>query len=62
VHWLEVDHGSGVVVRLCVGSDGWVGYSDAGGPGLVCVLEEVRVERLPEQDQQANSAAVFEFE
>lgn len=62
MHWLEVGHGSGVVVRLCVGSDGWVGYSDAGGPGLVCVLEGVRVERLPEQGQQATSVAVFEFE
>ena len=61
MHWLEVDHGSRAVVRLCVGSDGWVGYSDAYDLGLVSALE-VRVERLPVRDQQATLAAVFEFE
>ena len=62
MHLLEVDHDSGVVVHLCAGSGGRVGYPGAGGLGLVSVLEEVRVERLPVQDQQATLAAVFEFE
>jgi hypothetical protein len=52
----------GVVARLCVGSDGWVGYPDADDLGFVSVLEEVRVERLLVQVQQATLAAVFEFE
>jgi hypothetical protein len=45
VHWVEVDHDSGVVVRLGVGSGGDVGDPDAGDRGSASVLEEARVER-----------------
>ena len=44
VYWLGVDRDSGVVVRLRVGSGGWVGYSDVDYQGLVSVLEAARVE------------------
>jgi len=43
-HWKEVDCGSGMVVRLCVGSDGGMCDSDGDDRGSVSALEEVRVE------------------
>ena len=55
VREVGVDLGSGVVVRLGVGSGGDVGGSD----GFVSVLEEVRVEGWPVQVQLAALAAVF---
>ena len=45
VHWLGVDHGFGVVVRLNVGSGERVGCSDTDDLEPVSALEEVRVER-----------------